>query len=212
MTIPLLFGLLHSRPLWAAILRRDFPFPDGPLGKGFLSPAAYILERWASGLNRRSRKPLNDSVVPGVRISFSPQTTETQRFALGFRTSAPCKLACERGWSAKIGSRRLLGFSSFARAPAANGLEKRHTRQRVANLLRARHSPPRRAEGEKAREAWLISSAQAISQSHPSRAAAPPHGLPSAYRPCWRFTIAIPRPRSLSPVEMTPPSKLRPFG
>ncbi len=79
LTIPYLFGLLHSRETLCGLpLFRD-------------SHRGHAPERWASGLNRRSRKPLNDSVVPGVRISFSPPRkpgTRTPGFFMHLRRTA----------------------------------------------------------------------------------------------------------------------------
>ena len=124
LTIPQLFGLLHSE---------------------------LILERWASGLNRRSRKPLNDSVVPGVRISFSPQTVEAQRVALGFSgardtlsllISGPCAKKAQEPQAHEL--------QPVCKGPRGERKEKRHTRQRVANLLLAKQLSPRRAGREKA--------------------------------------------------------------
>ena len=122
----------------------------GALNQEFESPQTDILERWASGLNRRSRKPLNDSVVPGVRISFSPQTTETQRFALGFRIFSPVQACLQTGMECENREPQAPEFQSVCKGPRGKRKEKRHTRQRVANLLPAKRLSPRRAEGEKA--------------------------------------------------------------
>ena len=123
----------------------------GALNQDFKSPQTDILERWASGLNRRSRKPLNDSVVPGVRISFSPQTVEAQRVALGFfgardtlslLISGPCAKKAQEPQAHEL--------QPVCKGPRGERKEKRHARQRVANLLPAKQLSPRRAEGEKA--------------------------------------------------------------